>query len=354
MKPNSLTSTWVPVVISVMLSACSLIPLNRPTPTPSGDPIPTRPVQPLPTGSAADASPTQAVPKVIATLPNPATSVVAATKPTTSTTAPKATAIPGKPAEPCIFKATFVLDVNVPDGTQFPPGAQFTKTWRVRNDSNCAWGAGSDVKGMITVDGEKLAKVNTVDFPEPIQPGQTIEVSIPMLAPDKEGTYKSEWLFAAVNGASFGVGKNGELPLSAQIVVNKNATVPPAGGAPVANCTVKVGFVADVSIPDNTKVTQGSKFTKTWRLRNDGTCPWGPGTTVDTFAFSGGDKLGASDSTSLPAAKPGEVKDISVDFTAPNAIGTFRSEWKLKKSDGGLVGLGATGGVAMYVLVNVK
>ena len=247
-----------------------------------------------------------------------------------------------------------MADVNVPDGTQFLPATQFKKTWRVRNDSNCAWGAGSDVKGMISVDGEKLATVNTVEFPEAIQPGQTIEVSIPMLAPDQEGTYKSEWLFAAVNGASFGVGKSGALPLSAHIVVSKNATAPVVTGAPDTNCTVKIGFVADVTIPDNTKVAGGSKFTKTWRLRNDGTCPWGPGTTVENFAFASGDKLGAADTVALPAAKTGETKDVSVEFTAPAAAGTFKSEWKLKKSDGTLIGLGANGSVALYALVVVK
>ena len=108
-----------------------------------------------------------------------------------------------------------------------------------------------------------------------------------------------------------------------------------------------------MTIPDNTRVAAGSKFTKTWRVRNDGTCAWGPGTNVQNFAFAGGEKLGAADVVALPAAKTGEVKDISVEFTAPATGGTYKSEWKLKKADGTLIGLGATGGVALYAQVVV-
>ena len=353
MKFKTQLSTLSLLLMGGVLAACSLNPFAAAQATATPAPLPAQTPAPVPTIPAVATTSAAGVPQVIATLPKPATASISTSTPTTNTVAAKPTATPGKPGEPCIFKATFVADVNVPDGSEFPPGAQFTKTWRVRNDSNCAWGAGSDVKGMISVDGEKMAKVSTVDFPELIQPGQTIEVSIPMVAPEKAGIYKSEWLFAAVNGASFGVGRNGELPLSAQISVNKNAVPPRTPGAPDANCSVKLGFVGDVTIPDNTRVAAGSKFTKSWRVRNDGTCAWGPGTNVQTLAFAGGEKLGAGDGVALPAIKPGEVKDVSVELTAPATSGTFKSEWKLMKGDGSMVGLGASGSVALYAQVIV-
>jgi len=34
------------------------------------------------------------------------------------------------------------------------------------------------------------------------------------------------------------------------------------------------GFVADITIPDGTEMAPGSVFTKTWSLKNDGTCTW--------------------------------------------------------------------------------
>src|SRR5437763_9380963 len=37
-------------------------------------------------------------------------------------------------------------------------------------------------------------------------------------------------------------------------------------------CTADSQFVADVTIPDNTPEERGKSFTKTWRIRNNGTC----------------------------------------------------------------------------------
>ena len=39
-------------------------------------------------------------------------------------------------------------------------------------------------------------------------------------------------------------------------------------------CTLNASYVADVTVPDNTKYAPGKTFTKVWRLRNSGTCTW--------------------------------------------------------------------------------
>src|SRR5690606_3738857 len=41
-------------------------------------------------------------------------------------------------------------------------------------------------------------------------------------------------------------------------------------------CNV-ASFVADVTIPDNTNIAVSKAFTKTWRLRNSGSCTWTSG-----------------------------------------------------------------------------
>ena len=51
-----------------------------------------------------------------------------------------------------------------------------------------------------------------------------------------------------------------------------------------------VEFVKDVTIPDGTKITGGTSFTKTWRLRNAGSCTW---TTEYDLAFVKGDQMSA-------------------------------------------------------------
>ena len=57
-------------------------------------------------------------------------------------------------------------------------------------------------------------------------------------------------------------------------------------------CTYRATFLADVTIPDNTVIPPGTSFVKTWKLRNDGNCAWGPGTTVDSMMLVGGTTMG--------------------------------------------------------------
>lgn len=75
-------------------------------------------------------------------------------------------------------------------------------------------------------------------------------------------------------------------------------------------------FVQDVNMGDRAGNTlaPGERFTKTWRMRNEGSAAWGE-TTV--LAFVGGDQLSAPDSVSVPSVAAGEEVDISVNMVAP-------------------------------------
>src|SRR5687768_151168 len=42
---------------------------------------------------------------------------------------------------------------------------------------------------------------------------------------------------------------------------------------PASTCDL-ARFIKDVSIPDGTVFAPGASFTKTWRMRNEGTCTW--------------------------------------------------------------------------------
>ena len=102
-------------------------------------------------------------------------------------------------------------------------------------------------------------------------------------------------------------------------------------------CTLSAAYVADVTIPDNTKVEKGKAFVKTWRIRNSGTCTWEEGT---KFVYVSGETLGAPVSVAVPVTAPNAQVDISVSLTAPTAPGTYRSNWQLQdpkgKSYGGI------------------
>ncbi len=93
------------------------------------------------------------------------------------------------------------VDVNIPDGTSMSPGQDFVKTWRVKNNGSCPWGAGyelvyagyaDDMSGQF----QPLAEV--------VQPGQEIEVSVQFQAPDAAGEYLSAWQMSNPTGVTFG------------------------------------------------------------------------------------------------------------------------------------------------------
>ena len=128
----------------------------------------------------------------------------------------------------------------------------------------------------------------------------------------------------------------------------------PVTGAPVSNCTYKATFLADVTIPDNTVIAPGASFIKTWRVRNDGTCPWGAGTPLHQLTFVDGDQLGAPATVELsfPHLEQGGTVDISVSFVAPVKPGSYKSNWRLRDENGPQVGVGASD-APLYVQIVV-
>ena len=122
------------------------------------------------------------------------------------------------------------------------------------------------------------------------------------------------------------------------------------GGA----CTYRATFMEDISIPDDSLIQAGSAFTKTWRVRNDGSCTWGPNTNLHVIAFTGGNQLGARSQVELPlAVKPGQWVDVSVRMTAPNEAGSYTSNWMFLTNSGSYVGIGAQASEPLYTRIKV-
>jgi len=90
-------------------------------------------------------------------------------------------------------------------------------------------------------------------------------------------------------------------------------------------CTFGVVFQRDVTIPDKTRIETGQPFTKTWRVRNTGTCSWGPGYRL---TFVGGDRMGGIESP-VPVTPAGKNADISVTLVALVEEGTYRGNWRI-------------------------
>lgn len=112
---------------------------------------------------------------------------------------------------------------------------------------------------------------------------------------------------------------------------------------------LRAEFVRDVTIPDGSFVTPGRSFTKTWRIRNGGTCTW---TTDFSLVEVSGSALGTVKSVRLPhSVAPGKTVDISVQMMAPYASGVYQSNWMLTSPRGNTFGVGCNGQVPVWASV---
>lgn len=96
-------------------------------------------------------------------------------------------------------------------------------------------------------------------------------------------------------------------------------------------CTLDAGYVADVTVPDDTAILPNTPFVKTWRIRNTGSCGWEAGTKLVYFS---GDPLGGPAAVDVSPTAVGANVDVSVSFVSPADPGTYRSYWQVQSPDG--------------------
>jgi hypothetical protein len=108
-----------------------------------------------------------------------------------------------------------------------------------------------------------------------------------------------------------------------------------SGGSGAPATCYGLTFVSDVNIPDNTTMTPGQSFTKTWKVLNSGSCAWEAGF---KFAFTTGNALGGTAATLSNSVASGAQHDISVSMTAPTTAGTYQSNWRMQTADGQFFG----------------
>jgi hypothetical protein len=142
----------------------------------------------------------------------PPTATGTALPPTATSIPPTATAIP----IPC-NQAGWVTDVTIPDGSSFIVSSSFVKTWRVRNTGACTWGSGYSI---VFISGDAMSAPASVALPASVKPGQTVDISVPMIAPANTGSYTGNWMLRSPNGTTFGVGPANGTPVTVKIVVN--------------------------------------------------------------------------------------------------------------------------------------
>jgi hypothetical protein len=83
------------------------------------------------------------------------------------------------------------------------PNQPFTKTWRYRNSGNVPWGQGVKLVFVSgTIAGYRSNKMGGPDFVNVpnVAPGDTVDVSVNLVAPASEGRYRGYWRLQLANG----------------------------------------------------------------------------------------------------------------------------------------------------------
>lgn len=125
---------------------------------------------------------------------------------------------------------------------------------------------------------------------------------------------------------------------------------PTKSATPVPAACDRAQFIADVTVKDGTAFAPGVGFSKTWRLKNIGTCTW----TNYSIIFDRGEKMGGPDSAVIPVSvAPGQTVDITLPLTSPTTAGTYRGYWKLKNNNGIPFGIGSAANVSFWVEIRV-
>jgi hypothetical protein len=90
-------------------------------------------------------------------------------------------------------------------------------------------------------------------------------------------------------------------------------------------------FLEDITIPDETEVKAGQRFTKTWKVKNTGACDW---TRAYSLRYGFGDRMGGLISYLDSIVTPEGEAEISVALVAPQRPGAYRGYWVLYDNNG--------------------
>ncbi len=164
------------------------------------------------------------------------------------------------------------------------------------------------------------------------------------VAPQVTGTYN---IGARVAGLSKGaISVTVGLPqIAVSTTITQTAEVTPttsAGNNQTTGETLAVpqaAYVADVTVPDNTRFQKGEAFVKTWRLRNVGVAAWPKDTAL---VFTEGDQMSDDKQVEVGEVAPGATVDVSVNMKAPDKDGTFKATWWLQSAGAKISGGGVT------------
>ncbi len=226
------TSLYLCLMAMLLLASCDAIPALLPS-------APTLDIHPLFVAATqtSQALATQAAQQSLTGIPSPTPTRV---RPRTETPTPRPTftpiptstfflvpivptrIVPTSPSVPTtvptssICNWVAVQDITVEAGADFAPSEAFTKTWRFTNIGNCTWNKSYE---LAFSSGYQMDGPGIVNLPKNVAPGQSVDISIDLIAPAKVNNYIGYWVLKDDYGHTFGIGPSAKDPFTVEIDV---------------------------------------------------------------------------------------------------------------------------------------
>ncbi len=242
-----------------------------------------------------------------------------------------ATATNPPPASTSADKATYVSDVTVPDGSDYAPGAAFTKTWRLMNAGTTTW---STSYKLVFLSGDQMGTVTSVALAESVAPGATVDISVDLTAPSTTGRYRGYWKMQNASGQYFDASIYVEIDVVGGTVV-ATATVTPGGptftpsptsngsaATPTVTVTPSAGVVTGLSMAVDEPVYTGAcprtfTFSATFTVNEPATL---------TYVLEGGSETSGF-SFNLPPAQSSTFSPGTYTLSFPLDFGNTATGW---------------------------
>jgi hypothetical protein len=171
-------------------------------------------------------------------------------------------------------------------------------------------------------------------FPlNPAQPGQTVDISIPLHAPGTPSRYVSKWVAANALGYAFGPTLYTQIAVAGQMQPPTPAPAPTPRPAPAGVDALR--HLGDSNFPPGGLVMGGLRLVKTWKVQNTGTTAWDQNYSI---VYVNGEPLKMASFNPLPALQPGQQGEASVLLITPVNPGSYQCVWQARNSAGQVFG----------------
>jgi len=110
-------------------------------------------------------------------------------------------------------------------------------------------------------------------------------------------------------------------------------------------------LIEDITIPDGTVLAPSTRFTKTWKVKNIGTCAW---TRDYSVVFDDGTRMEGQAFRIPSKVNPGETINVSIEMLSPENEGEYTGEWLFKTPDDVRFGTGSTAKNPLTVEIEVN